>query len=92
MGQKLHVIHFRQLYQRLQTEVVWLDHLILGLLVWLEARYIDIKAESAVDQALKEFNPDIDDCSSPVYQEQPSEGSTSLPEMRLRAHWYKEED
>ena len=92
MGQELRLVEFRQLFSRLKRGVVWFDHLLLGLLVWLETRYIDVKVKSAVDDAVEGFEPVVDDYVSPVYSEKPSETSTRLPEVRLTAPWYKEVD
>lgn len=92
MGQELRIVEFRQLFSQLKRGVVWFDHLLFGLLVWLEARYIDLKVKSAVDDAVEGFEPVVDDYVAPVYSEQPSETSTRLPEVRLTAPWYKESD
>jgi len=92
VGQELRLVEFRQLFSRLKRGVVWFDHLLLGLLVWLETRYIDVKVKSAVDDAVEGFEPVVDDYVSPVYSEKPSETSTRLPEVRLTAPWYKEVD
>lgn len=92
MGQKLRIVEFRQLFSRLKRGVVWFDHLLFSLLVWLETRYIDLKVKSAVDDAVEGFEPVVDDYVSPVYSERPSETSTRLPEVRLTAPWYKESD
>jgi hypothetical protein len=57
----------------------------------LEARYLDIHVEMTVDEALKELElPPMEDYVTPVITERPSEGSTSLPEVRITAPWYKE--
>lgn len=92
MGQKLRIVEFRQLFSQLKRGVVWFDHLLFGLLFWLETRYIDLKVKSAVDDAVEGFEPVVDDYVSPVYSERPSETSTRLPEVRLTAPWYKESD
>lgn len=92
MGQKLRIVEFRQLFSQLKRGVVWFDHLLFGLLVWLETRYIDLKVKSAVDDAVEGFEPVVDDYVTPVYSERPSETSTRLPEVRLTAPWYKESD
>lgn len=92
MGQKLRIVEFRQLFSRLKRGVVWFDHLLFSLLVWLETRYINLKVKSAVDDAVEGFEPVVDDYVSPVYSERPSETSTRLPEVRLTAPWYKESD
>ena len=92
MGQELRLVEFRQLFSRLKRGVIWFDHLLLGLLVWIERRYIEVKAKSTVDDALDGFEPVVEDYVSPVYSEKPSETSTRLPEVRLTAPWYKEPD
>ena len=91
MGQELKLESFQQLYLKMKSEVVWLDHLILGLLVWLEARYLDIHVEMTADEALRELElPPMEDYVTPVITERASEGSTRLPEVRITAPWYKE--
>ena len=91
MERRLKLNEFRVIYQALKKGIPWLDHLILGLLVWLEERYIDQKVKKAVDQAVEEVVlPPLSDYVTPVYSEKPSEASRSLPEMRLTAPWYKE--
>jgi hypothetical protein len=91
VGQELRLNEFKELYRQLKTGVPWLDFLILGGLVWLEDKYIQIRVESTVDQALEEVKlPPMPDYVSPVITEKPSETSTSLPELRITTPWYKE--
>jgi hypothetical protein len=82
---------FKALYKAWRRGVPWLDHLLLGLLVWLETKLIDNRVKVETDEAIKEWEtlqpPSI---QSPVYTEKPSETSTRLPEMRLTAPWYIE--
>lgn len=72
--------------------MVWFDHLLLGLLVWLKRKFIDYRVKTTVDEAIKEYETlhevSMLDMVTPVYTEKPSETSTSLPEMRLTAPWY----
>lgn len=84
---------FKQIYKGLQRGIPWWDHLLLGLLVWLEEKYIHYKVVSTVDKAIEEYKkvePPLPDYITPIYTERPSETSTSFPEMRITAPWYKE--
>jgi len=81
------------LYRTWRRGVPWIDHLLLGLLVWLEEKLIDARVKAEVDQAIEEYKkiePPMPDYVTPIYTEKPSDTSTSLPEMRLTAPWYKE--
>ena len=84
---------FRVLYRTWKRGIPWIDHLILGLLVWLEEKLIDARVKVEVDQAIEEYKkiePPMPDMVTPIYTEKPSATSTSLPEMRLTAPWYTE--
>ena len=92
MEQKLRLNEFKALYEALETGTVWIDHLLLGLLIWLETRFIDNRVKVEVDEAIREYQTlheeVMPDMVSPVYRESPSETSTRLSEMRLTAPWY----
>ena len=96
MGKELRLNEFKDLYKTWKKGIPWWDHLLLGVLRWLEDKYIDVKARNAVDEAIKEVVlPPMPDCVTPIYRETPSktsiarsEQATSLPEMRLTAPWY----
>ena len=91
MEQRLRLNEFKALYKAWRTSIPWLDHLLLGLLVWLEEKLIDNRVRVEVDEAIKEYQSlqdTLPDCVTPVYTETSSETSTSLPEMRLTAPWY----
>ena len=92
MEQELKLNEFKALYKTWRKGVPWLDHLILGLLVWLERKLIDYRIKTTVDEAIKEYETlhevPMSNMVSPVYTEKPSETSTRLPEMRLTAPWY----
>jgi len=87
--QELRLNEFKALYKAWKTKIPWVDHLLLGLLVWLESKLIDNRVRVELDEAIKEWEtlhpPSI---QSPVYTEKPSDTSTRLPEMRLTAPWY----
>lgn len=91
MEQGLRLNEFKALYKAWRTTIPWVDHLLLGLLVWLEEKLIDNRVRVEVDEAIKEYQSlqePMPDCVTPVYTETSSETSTSLPEMRLTAPWY----
>ena len=90
---KLKLNEFRALYRVWRRGVPWLDHLLLGLLGWLEEKLINNRVKVELDEAIKEWEtlqPPMPDYVTPIYTEKPSETSTSLPEMRLTAPWYIE--
>ena len=89
MGQELRLNEFKALYKAWKTSVPWLDHLLLGLLVWLEQKLTDNRVKIEVDEAIKEWETlQPVESVSPVITERPSDTSTRLPEMRLTAPWY----
>ena len=103
MEQRLKLNEFKALYKTLKTGVVWLDHLLLGLLLYLERKLIDNRVKNEVDKAINTVElPPLPDMVSPLYtvsqradSETPSASanshsktSTRLPEMRLTAPWY----
>lgn len=94
MEQKLKLEEFRVLYRTWKREIPWFDHLLLGLLVWLEEKFIDARVKVEVDEAIKEYETlhevPMPDMVTPIYTEKPSATSASLPEMRLTAPWYTE--
>ena len=100
MEQKLKLEEFRVLYRTWKRGVPWIDHLLLGLLVWFEEKLIDARVETEVDEAIRVYQtlqPPMPDMVTPIYTEKPSASanshsatSTSLPEMRLTAPWYTE--
>ena len=89
---ELRLNEFKALYKTLKTGTTWVDHLLLGLLYWLEEKLINNRVKVEVDEAIKEFETlhkeSLPDLVSPVYRESPSETSESLPDMRLSAPWY----
>jgi hypothetical protein len=88
----LRLNEFKALYKTLKTGTTWVDHLLLGLLYWLEEKLIDNRVKVEVDEAIKTWETlhkeSLPDLVSPVYTEEPSKTSESLPEMRLTAPWY----
>jgi hypothetical protein len=91
--QELRLNEFKALYKVWKRGVPWLDHLLLGLLVWFETKLLSTRVENEVDEAIREWKTlqdelFMDELLGPVYTEKPSDTSTRLPEMRLTAPWY----
>ena len=86
----LRLNEFKTLRKAWSRGIPWWDHLVFALLWWLEEKIIDYRVKTTVDEAIKEVVlPPMPDYVTPVYTESPVETSTSLPEMRLTAPWYK---
>jgi hypothetical protein len=90
--QKLRLNEFKALHKTWRRGVPWVDHLLLGLLYWLEEKLINNRVKVEVDEAIKTWETlhkeSLPDLVSPVYTEEPSKTSESLPDMRLTAPWY----
>jgi len=88
---QLKLNEFKALYKAWKTKIPWVDHLLLGLLVWLEEKLISTRVDNELDTAIEEYEKveePLPDCVTPVYTEKLSDTSTRLPEMRLTAPWY----
>ena len=55
MNSKLNINHFKEIYKSLKTPFPPLNWLILGMLVGLEQRWVNLKAEQTVDKAIEDF-------------------------------------
>jgi hypothetical protein len=86
---KLRLVEFKDLFNAVKTGVKWVDHLLLSFFYLIEELVISNRVKNTVDEAIKELEtlhpPDL---MSPIYTEEPSKASESLPEMRLTAPWY----
>ena len=65
---KLKIITFQELYKSLKTPFPPLNWLILGMLVGLEQRWVNLKAKQTVDMAIDEYHAKMDELSEPVYK------------------------
>ena len=93
MEQKLRLAEFKILFSQLKRGVPWLDHLLLGLLWWLEERVINARVKYAVDNAVEKYNTIVPEevvLPEPKYTEVISPTSKLLPEMRLQAPWRRD--
>ena len=61
MEHKLKIITFKELYKSLKTPFPPVNWLILGMLVGLEQRWVNLKAEQTVDMAIDEYMEEHDD-------------------------------
>ena len=66
MEHKLKINHFKELYKSLKTPFPPINFLILGVLIGLENRWINLKAEQTVDMAIDEYK--MNELSEPVYK------------------------
>ena len=87
MDNKLKISHFRELYKSLKTPFPPINFLILGMLIGLENRWINLKAEQTVDMAIDEYK--MNELSEPVYKaviEEVEDGYTIgyFPEEKFR--------
>ena len=64
----LKINHFKELYKSLKTPFPPINFLILGMLIGLEQRWINLKAEQTVDMAIDEYQEKMDELSEPVYK------------------------
>ena len=90
MEQRLRLNEFKALYKTWKTSIPYLDHLLLGVLVFIENILINNRVKVELDEAIKEWktlHPQSPPIPPPIYTESPLATSTSLPEMRLRAPW-----
>ena len=55
MEHKLKINTFKELYKSLKTPFPPINFLILGMLIGLENRYIDLKAKQTVDSAIEKY-------------------------------------
>ena len=87
--QRFRLNEFKDLFNAVKTNVVWVDHLLRSFFYFIEELVIKNRVKNEVDKAVETVElPPLPDLVSPVYTEEPSKASTSLPEMRLTAPWY----
>ena len=68
MDHKLKISYFKELYKSLKTPFPPINFLILGMLIGLEQRWINLKAEQTVDMAIDDYHKKMDELSEPVYK------------------------
>ena len=65
---KLKINHFKELYKSLKTPFPPINFLILGMLIGLEQRWIDLKAKQTVDNAIEDYKSKMVDYDENVYK------------------------
>ena len=79
---KLKLEKFRKIYKRLKTPWKPLNWLILGYLIGIENRYIEIVSKQTVDKAIKDYKKQIEiEVITPEVVEH-DDGSFSIGDMR----------
>ena len=68
MDNKLKINHFKKLYKSLKTPFPPINFLILGMLMGLEQRWIDLKAKQTVDNAIEDYKSKMVDYDENVYK------------------------
>jgi hypothetical protein len=90
---QLKLNEFKALYRGLTRGMPpWYCFLVLGFLVWVEEKFIDIRIKTEVDNAIKEYekvDPPKVVIPPPMYSET---GDDFFDEMRLTAPWVAQED
>ena len=68
MEHKLKINHFKELYKSLKTPFPPINFLILGMLIGLENRWINLKAEQTVDKAIEDYKSKMVDYDQNIYK------------------------
>ena len=68
MDNKLKINHFKKLYKSLKTPFPPINFLILGMLMGLEQRWIDLKAKQTVDNAIEDYKSKMVDYDENIYK------------------------
>ena len=56
----LHTGQFKQVYKEVKTPLPYVNFLILGLLVWLEQKYLDYTIKANLDSAIDDYHKQMD--------------------------------
>ena len=78
---KLKISHFKELYKSLKTPFPPINFLILGMLIGLENRWINLKAEQTVDKAIDDYKSKMVDYDQNIYRaivEETEEGGFTI--------------
>ena len=68
MEHKLKINHFKELYKSLKTPFPPINWLILGMLIGLENRWINLKTEQTVDKAIDDYKSKMVDYDQNIYR------------------------
>ena len=56
----LHTGQFKQVYKEVKTPLPYVNFLILGLLVWLEQKYLGYTIKANLDSAIDDYHKQLD--------------------------------
>ena len=68
MDHKLKISYFNKLYKSLKTHFAPSNFLILGMLIGLEQRWIDLKSKQTVDKAIDDYKSKMVDYDQNIYR------------------------
>ena len=68
MERKLKINHFKELYKSLKTPFPPINFLILGMLMGLEQRWINLKTKQTVDKAIDDYKSKMVDYDQNIYK------------------------
>ena len=75
---KLKINHFKELYKSLKTPFPPINFLILGMLIGLENRWINLKAEQTVDKAINDYMAEYDEKVYKAVVEESEDGGFTI--------------
>ena len=75
---RLKLERFRKIYKSLKTPWKPLNWLILGYLIGIEQRYIDIVSKQTVDTAIKNYLAEVEEDPQPPKIKKHKDGSISI--------------
>ena len=75
---KLKINHFKELYKSLKTPFPPINFLILGMLIGLENRWINLKAEQTVDKAITDYMAEYDEKVYEAVVEECEDGGVTI--------------
>ena len=75
---KLNINHFKELYKSLKTPFPPINFLILGMLIGLENRWINLKAEQTVDKAITDYMAEYDEKVYKAVVEESEDGGFTI--------------
>ena len=85
MEHKLKINHFKELYKSLKTPFPPINFLILGMLIGLENRWINLKSEQTVTDAIEKYMVEHPDTVYKAVVEETEDGGYTIG-------YYPEED
>lgn len=95
---KLRLNKFREAYTQTKGLPIWIRHLILGLLLWIEDHYIQAKVTQTIDDAVSRYHQQakrfdapnwIDDATLTITENPDS--SHQLPTLQITAPYITKE-